>query len=97
MKAINTTARLGMYFLLYHIPLDFSLLYEAQKLLLDGGIMVEVAFIYLIFNLICYKGVILKPILKPIVTPILIAAHHVNGHLPSLEIDNIFSDENEFV
>ena len=53
--------------------------------------------VYLIFNLICYKGVILKPILKPIVTPILIAAHHVNGHLPSLEIDNIFSDENDFV
>ena len=47
LKAINTTAGLGMYryFLLYHIPLDFSLLYEAQTLLLDGGMMVEVAFI----------------------------------------------------
>ena len=48
--------------------------------------------VYLIFNFICYKGLIFKPVL----TPVLIAAHHVNGHLPSLEIDNIFSDENDF-
>ena len=35
-------------------------------------------------------------ILKPVVVPVLIAAHHVNGHLPWLDIDNIFSDENDF-
>ena len=31
--------------MLYHITLDFTLLYEAQKLLIDGGMTVEVAFI----------------------------------------------------
>ena len=45
LKAINTAAGLGMYFMLYHIQLDFTLLYEAQKLLIDGGMTVEVAFI----------------------------------------------------
>ena len=34
-----------MYFMLYHIPLNYSLLYEAQKLLLDGGMTEEVVFI----------------------------------------------------
>ena len=35
--------------------------------------------------------------IKPVLTPVLIAAHHVNGHLASLEIDNIFfSNENDF-
>ena len=47
-----------------------------------------------IFNILIftyYKGLIVKPV----VAPVLIAAHHVNGHLPSLDIDNIFSDEND--
>ena len=48
--------------------------------------------VYLIFNVNYYKGLILKPVL----TPDLNAAHHVNGHLPSLETNNIFSDENDF-
>ena len=37
--------------------------------------------VFLMLNFIYYKGLILKPILAPV----LIATHHLNRHLPSLE------------